>query len=94
VYLERDVEKPAELLPAQGQPFDPPRRDGNAVGVVVVKADGNADARTIRIATASYFELGDSLAIFLRRARYRPAMLGGKAVAQCSIVPITVRTGL
>src|SRR5437016_4362210 len=32
VFLERDVEKPAELLPDQGLPFDRPRREGNAVG--------------------------------------------------------------
>jgi len=94
VFLERDVEKPAELLPDQGLPFDRPRREGNAVGVVVVKADGNADGRTVKVASATYFDLGAALAAFLRRARYRPAMIGGQAVAQCLIVPVTVRTRL
>ncbi len=92
VYLEQDVEKPAALLPDQGQPFDPPRRDGKAVGVVVVKPDGHADGRTVKVARATDFDLSDSLAAFLRRARYRPAMMRGQAVAQCLIVPITVRS--
>src|SRR2546422_5977522 len=46
IHAEQDVEKPARLLTDQRRPFDPPRRDGNAVGVVVVRADGSPDRHT------------------------------------------------
>ena len=91
VYLDSEVDQPAVLLPGRTPP-ELPRRDGNAVVVVVVLPDGRPDLRTAALVRATYFELGDSVLALVRRARYRPAVLNGRPVAQCVIVPVTVRT--
>ena len=89
VYSESEVDKHAMLL---SRPPELPRSDGDAVAVVVVRPTGRADPRSVTVVRATSFELGNAVLSFGRRAEYQPAELGGRPVAQCLILPLTVRT--
>ena len=82
VYLEKDVESPAELIwKGRG-----PRYSGE-VGTIhvelVVDSTGRVDMTTLRPLTPASPVLFGSVRTFMATATFAPALIGGRAVSLC-----------
>lgn len=85
-YSRAQVEEPAAFLPDQAGPRYPEpllheRATGRVRARFVVGAAGRVDG-TPEIVFATHSEFASAVLVFLARARYRPARIGGKPVPQ------------
>ena len=86
-YFEFQVEKPAEMIQDGTKPKYPSVLEtsgiaGEVQAQFVVKSDGRADMDTFKVLKASNDLFTQSIKNYLPRARFSPAMIGGKPVNQ------------
>ena len=96
VYLEKEVEAPAELI-WEGRG---PKYTGE-VGTIhvefVVDSTGRVDMTTLRPLTQASSTLFRSVRVFMSTAKFAPALIGGSPVSQCrmfesqSVAPSVIR---
>ena len=87
IYTAATVDRMVAPLPGNSSPSYPTRLsnagvEGEVLARFVVDSTGSVEPASIEIMQASHALFGDSVKQWLRRNRYAPALVGGRAVRQ------------